>query len=38
VYSFYGVQSDSAATVVQTAGSIGVYVYEAHEAHVCYTI
>jgi hypothetical protein len=31
-YSFHGVQSDSAATVVQTAGGVGVYVYEAHEA------
>jgi hypothetical protein len=32
VYSFYGVQSYSAATVVQTAAGVGVYVYEAHEA------
>jgi hypothetical protein len=32
VFSFPGVQSDSAATVVQTAGGVGVYVYEAHVA------
>jgi hypothetical protein len=32
VFSFPGVQSDSAATVVQTAGGVGVYVYVAHEA------